>query len=388
MDRCSRSTRAVVIPYKLKEHVVSVSEYAQSAGTAAQSQGPIEPRADTRDGLGRPLRDLRLSVIDQCNFRCAYCMPKEVFGNDYPFLSSSALLSFEQMVKMAKAFTSLGVEKIRITGGEPLLRRNLETLIEKLATLKTTSGKPVEVALTTNGSLLGVRARALRNAGLSRVTVSLDSVDDAIFRRMSGVHFPVTRILDGIDAALAAGLAPVKVNAVIERGVNESQILPIAHRFRGTGVIVRFIEYMDVGGASAWAKSKVLASDEAREIVESAFPLVSTPPRRANDTAVSYKYADGKGEVGFVSSMSSPFCGSCSRVRVSADGQMYNCLFATHGMDLKPWLSDAVCVEEISNAIRVEWHRRMDRYSELRDDKRKSGSGKAYPTVRMSLVGG
>lgn len=342
----------------------------------------------TFDKLGRPLRDLRLSVIDQCNFRCTYCMPRETFGADYPFLASSERMSFEQILKLAKAFTLLGVEKIRITGGEPLLRRGLEALIEQLAKLTTASGKPVELALTTNGSLLAAKARSLRDAGLGRVTVSLDAVEDAVFRRMSDVDMSVARILDGIEAARAVGLEPIKVNSVIERGVNESQILPLVRQFRGTGVAVRFIEYMDVGGAGGWSNTKVMTAREIRGIVESEFPLVPVVVREQSGTAVNYLHADGAGEVGFIASVSQPFCGSCSRARVSADGQLYSCLFATHGTDLRPWLADTATAGQLAERVRSRWTQRDDRYSELRSTQRKPASGKVYPTVRMSLVGG
>ena len=342
----------------------------------------------TFDKLNRPLRDLRLSVIDQCNFRCTYCMPRDIFDADYPFLPSSERLSFEQMIKIAKAFASLGIEKIRITGGEPLLRRGLESLIEQLAKLRTDSGKPMELALTTNGSLLAAKARSLRDAGLSRVTVSLDAVDSAVFRRMSDVDMPVTRILEGIETARTVGLVPIKVNAVIERGVNDSQILPLVRLFKGTGVTVRFIEYMDVGGAHAWSNATVLTACETRNIVESEFPLIPVIAHDQTGTAENYRHADGTGEVGFIASVSEPFCGSCSRARVSADGQLYACLFATHGMSLKPWLAESASVEELAIAVRTRWLQRNDRYSELRSTQRKQRSGNVYRTVRMSLVGG
>ena len=359
-----------------------------SADAAARLRGPVGAVANIVDTLDRPLLDLRLSVIDRCNFRCTYCMPREVFDTDYAFMPSSDRLSFDQMVKIASAFASLGVEKIRITGGEPLLRRGLETLIERLAKLTSANGKPLEIALTTNGSLLAAKARTLRDAGLDRVTVSLDAVDDALFRRMSDVDVPVSRILDGIEAARAAGLSPVKVNAVIERGVNDSQILPLVRQFKGTGVAVRFIEYMDVGGASFWSSAKVLTAQQTRDIVESVFPLVPAAEQNHAGTAINYRHADGTGEIGFIASVSHPFCGSCSRARVSADGQLYTCLFATQGTDLKPWLAEAASVEQLSDTVRSRWIRRDDRYSELRATKRTRASGKAYPTVRMSLVGG
>lgn len=358
---------------------------ADTAFRHSVSAGAVTTTLDT---LNRPLRDLRLSVIDQCNFRCTYCMPRDTFGADYRFLPSSERLSFEQMLKLAKAFVLLGVEKIRITGGEPLLRRGLESLIEQLAKLTTVSGQPMELALTTNGSLLAAKARSLRDAGLGRVTVSLDAVDDAVFRRMSDVDMPVSRILEGIEAARAVGLAPIKVNAVIERGVNDSQILPLVRLFKGTGVTVRFIEYMDVGGAGGWTSAKVITARETRDLVESVFPLVPVVVHEQTATAVNYRHADGAGEVGFIASVSQPFCGSCSRARVSADGQLYSCLFAAQGTDLRPWLTDTASVEQLAAAVRSRWLRRDDRYSELRSTPRRRGSGKAYPTVRMSLVGG
>ncbi|MEX3929314.1 GTP 3',8-cyclase MoaA [Paraburkholderia sp. BR10936] len=340
------------------------------------------------DTFARPLRDLRLSVIDQCNFRCTYCMPSDVFDANYPFLRASERLSFDEMVKIAKAFASLGVEKIRITGGEPLLRRGLESLVERLACLRTVSGSAMEIALTTNGSLLAKRARSLRDAGLNRVTVSLDSLDDAVFRQMSGAREPVQRILEGIEQACAVGLTPVKINAVIERGVNDSQILPLVRHFRHTDVAVRFIEYMDVGGASGWSTANVLTAPEIHAIVESEFALIPLGPQPDATTAVNFRHADGSGEVGFIASISQPFCGTCSRARVSADGHLYTCLFAARGYDLTPWLDESGPVDQLADVLRSRWRERYDRYSELRATRHKPRTGKAYPTVRMSLVGG
>jgi len=358
--------------------------HTESAREAAASM----TLSDCTDQLGRPLRSLRLSVIDQCNFRCTYCMPKEIFTKDYPFLTSASRLSFEQMVFMAKAFVQLGVDKIRLTGGEPLLRKDLEVLVEALAGLSTPNGKPVEISLTTNGSLLAAKARSLKNAGLQRITVSLDSLDDAIFKQMNGVGFSVGKVLAGIEAAVDAGLAPVKVNVVIEKGVNETQVLPIARHFRHSGVTVRFIEFMDVGGAASWAKESVYSSDDARRVIEQAFPLLHVLPGRTNDTARNFRYADGAGEVGFISSVSQPFCGSCTRARVSADGKMFLCLFATDAIDLRPWLHQTCSPEELAQTIRSHWQQRDDRYSELRAEIRTKPDTRRYPTVRMSLVGG
>jgi len=348
----------------------------------------VTHEAECTDLLGRPLKDLRLSVIDQCNFRCTYCMPGDVFTKDYPFLDSSDILSFDQMVLLAESFVMLGVEKIRITGGEPLLRRNLEFFIERLARLKTRDGKDVEISLTTNGALLAKKAADLRNAGLRRVTVSLDSLDENIFGKMNGVGFPVGKVLHGIETAVAVGLEPVKVNMVVERGANDGQVLPIAEYFRNTGVTVRFIEFMDVGGARLWDKQKVVTSDEIRHAIESVHPLLPVEKYQLNDTAVNYEYADGAGKIGFISSVSKPFCGSCTRSRVSADGQLFLCLFATNSVDLKPLLGEVKSSLELASAIRKHWRNRDDQYSSTRSSVYSKTGKKTYPTVRMSLVGG
>ncbi|CAM2173652.1 GTP 3',8-cyclase [Burkholderia latens] len=361
-----------------------------SAAPSAVSTDGASPGSFHRplDTLARPLHDLRLSVIDQCNFRCGYCMPRSSFGPDYAFMPSSERLSFTQLENVARAFVSLGVGKIRLTGGEPLLRRNLEALIERLASLTTIDGKRVELALTTNGSLLAAKARSLRDAGLSRVTVSLDAIDDAVFRRMSDADVPVARVLAGIEAAQAVGLAPLKVNAVIERGKNDDQILPLVRHFRHSGVAVRFIEYMDVGGASAWASNKVLSAAQMRDRIERSYPLVLIDEPGHDATAIRCRHIDGAGEVGFIASVSHPFCGTCSRARVSADGRLYTCLFATQGTDLRPWLDEGASIDRLADAVRAQWALRDDRYSERRAARAARPSGKTYPTVRMSLVGG
>lgn len=342
--------------------------------------------APVLDRAARPLRDLRLSVIDQCNLRCTYCMPRETFGPGYPFLRADQRLSFDQMVRLAGAFAELGVGKIRLTGGEPLLRKGLETLIERLARLTTRDGQPMEIALTTNGVLLADKARTLRDAGLTRVTVSLDALDDAVFRRMADTDAPVARVLEGIAAASAAGLAPVKVNAVIERGVNDDQILPLVRFFKGSGVTLRFIEFMDVGGAFAWASDKVVSAREVQARVESTYPLRRAGAGREGATAFNYEHADGGGRLGFIASVSQPFCGDCSRARVSSDGRLYTCLFATEGLDLKPWLQPGADAATLRDVVRQRWQQRQDRYSELRSAK--AEGKRTYPVVRMSLVGG
>ncbi len=357
-----------------------------SAQSAPWQPDPAEPCVDM---LGRPLTDLRISVIDQCNFRCTYCMPAGLYPSDYPFLPSSARLSFAQIETMARAFVRLGVDKIRITGGEPLLRKNLERLIERLARLATPDGRAVRIALTTNGSLLAAKARSLKDAGLDRVTVSLDSLDNGIFQRMNGVDFPVEKVLQGIATAQAVGLHPVKVNMVVQKGVNDSQILPLARHFRHTGVVLRLIEFMDVGGIGAWSRTHVVTSDAARALIDAEFPLVGLGEGKPilHETASRYRYRDGGGEVGFISSVSQPFCGDCSRVRVSSDGQMFLCLFARDGIDLRPHLGTAQALETV---LRRHWRGRGDRYSEVRGAlalARAGGPGQAV-CHRAHVAGG
>jgi cyclic pyranopterin phosphate synthase len=330
---------------------------------------------------------LRLSVIDQCNFRCPYCMPKESYGPDFPFMPSSERLSFDELARLARTFVELGVEKLRITGGEPLLRKDLPRLIETLAAMRTLDGRPLDIALTTNGSLLAARAQSLKDAGLSRITVSLDSLDDKLAGRMNGVDFPVARVLEGIAAAQRVGLAPVKVNTVIERGVNDSQILPLVHHFRDSGVQLRFIEYMDVGGASRWSAGQVLGADAMRAIVQQHYPLEQDGAARGHGTADIWRHADGAGSIGFISSMSHPFCGDCVRARVAADGKLYLCLFSQQGADLRPWLGEGQ-EAQLASRVRALWEARSDRYSELRGAVPAAGRTHAHKVVRMSLVGG
>ncbi|MGT2432408.1 GTP 3',8-cyclase MoaA [Cupriavidus basilensis] len=315
-------------------------------------------------------------------------MPKEIYTKDYPFLKAGSRLSFQQMVSIAKGFISLGVEKVRLTGGEPLLRKDIEKLVEALARLATPDGRPVEIVLTTNGTPpCGEGAGIKGCAGLAGVTVSLDSLDDAVFRHMNDVGFPVGKVLDGIEAARNAGIDTVKVNTVIEKGVNDSQILPLAKYFRHGGVTPRFIEFMDVGGAESWSMQRVLRSEDVRDRIAQAYPWFL-----ARDFAAAIRlallYADGGGEVGFISSVSKPFCGDCTRARVSADGRMFLCLFAERGVDLRQWLTESTSPEALRDAIRSRWERRDDRYSELRTERLARNGKKSYPTVRMSLVGG
>jgi GTP 3',8-cyclase len=330
------------------------------------------------DTLGRPVRDLRISVTDRCNFRCIYCMPKEVFGRDYPFLPRAELLTFEEIERVARVFAGLGVEKIRITGGEPLVRRDLETLVGLLARLE-----GLDLTLTTNGSLLAGKAAALEKAGLKRITVSLDSLDDGVFRAMNDVDFPVTRVLEGIDAALAAGLAPVKVNVVVKRGLNEESVLPMARHFRGTGVVLRFIEFMDVGHSNGWRLDDVVPSAEIVAAIDAELPLEPVEPAYRGEVANRWRYRDGSGEIGVISSVTQPFCGDCTRARLSADGRVYTCLFAVKGHDLRALLRDGASDEELTAAIADIWRARTDRYSELR-----SAATADLQKVEMSYIGG
>ena len=331
------------------------------------------------DALNRPLRDLRISVTDRCNFRCTYCMPKEVFGRDYQFLPQSQVLSFEEIARLARIAIGLGVEKIRLTGGEPLVRREIERLIAMLHSLDGLR----DLTLTTNGSLLARKAIALRQAGLGRVTVSLDSLDDETFRAMNDVDFPVARVLAGIEAAATAGLAPIKINMVVKRGINESSIVPMARHFRGSGHILRFIEYMDVGSTNGWRLDDVVSAAEIVSRIDAELPLVPVDANYPGEVARRWRYRDGGGEIGVISSVSQPFCGDCSRARLSADGQLYTCLFGARGHDLRTPLREGRSDEEIESILRGIWVRRSDRYSELR-----TLATAPRAKVEMSRIGG
>ena len=330
------------------------------------------------DRLGRPLRDLRISVTDRCNFRCVYCMPKEVFGRDYQFLEREALLTFEEIDRLARVFVRLGVEKVRLTGGEPLVRRNIEVLIDKLAAI---SG--LDIALTTNGSMLPHKAQALSAAGLERVTVSLDSLDDDVFKAMNDVDFPAARVLEGIDAAARAGLTPVKVNMVVKRGLNDHSILDMARHFHDTGHILRFIEYMDVGTTNGWRMDDVVTSAEIVSRINDALPLEPIEANYKGEVAARWRYRDGGGEIGVISSVTGAFCGTCTRARISAEGSLYTCLFALKGFDLRALLRSDDSDDDIAGAISSVWGKRSDRYSELR-----SSQTKDLPRVEMSYIGG
>ena len=327
---------------------------------------PSGPSGLLSDTLGRPLRDLRISVTDRCNFRCSYCMPKEVFDKDYVFLPQSSLLSFEEITRLARIFVAHGVEKFRLTGGEPLLRKHLEVLIEMLARLQTPEGQPLDMTLTTNASVLAKKAQSLKDAGLQRVTVSLDSMDDAIFRRMNGVDFPVADVLKGIETSQKVGLWPIKVNMVVKRGVNDTEILPMARYFRHSGAVLRFIEYMDVGATNGWRMSEVLPSAQVIERINAEFPLTAINPNYIGETAERWRYADGAGEIGVISSVTQAFCKDCTRARLSTEGKLFLCLFASQGHDLRALLRGGSADDQIAAAVGHIWQARTDRYSELR----------------------
>lgn len=373
-------TETVIPLFDLRDHRYR-SMTPAIPGTLAEPTGLV---ADTR---GRPLHDLRISVTDRCNFRCVYCMPKEVFDKDYTFLPHGELLSFEEIERTARLFVAHGVEKVRLTGGEPLLRKNIEKLVEMLARIETLSGKPLDLTLTTNASLLARKARSLRDAGLSRVTVSLDAIDDTTFRKMNDVDFAVRDVLDGIETAQAVGLAPLKVNMVVKRGTNDAEIVPMARQFRGTGIVVRFIEFMDVGASNHWRMDEVLPSDEVVQRIGAEFPLEAIPANYTGETAQRWRYQDGAGEIGTISSVTRAFCGDCSRIRLSTEGRLYLCLFATEGYDLRALLRGGHSNLEISNAIAAVWRARTDNYSEQRGNPAVRAA-RAERKIEMSYIGG
>ena len=372
-----------VIPLTDQRHAASLP--------SAPVQPPSGLLTDTR---GRPLRDLRISVTDRCNFRCSYCMPKDVFGKDYPYLPHSALLSFEEITRLAQQFLAHGVRKIRLTGGEPLLRKNIEALIAQLAQLRTVDGTPPELTLTTNGALLARKAHALKEAGLTRVTVSLDALDDAVFRRMNDVDFPVADVLAGIAAAQEANLGCIKVNMVVKRGTNDQEIVPMAQHFRGTGIALRFIEYMDVGATNGWRMDEVLPSAQVIARLQEQLPLVPLEPSAPGETAQRWGWANASGqhdatlgEIGLISSVTQAFCHECNRARLSTEGRMYLCLFAGQGYDLRALLRGSASDEALASAIAAIWQGRADRYSELRASL-PHGADSAAQRIEMSYIGG
>jgi cyclic pyranopterin phosphate synthase len=330
------------------------------------------------DALNRPLRDLRISVTDRCNFRCVYCMPKEVFGPNYQFLPRAQILTFEEIARLVRIFVEHGVRKIRLTGGEPLVRRDLHLLVAMIADIP-----DLDLTLTTNGSLLARQAPLLKDAGLKRVTVSLDSLDNKIFKAMNDVDFPVEKVLEGMDAAAKVGLGPIKVNMVVKRGINESSILPMARFFREKGYILRFIEYMDVGHTNGWRMNEVVSANEIIKTLHAEMPLKPLDPNYQGEVAGRWQYKDGSGEIGVVASVTQPFCRDCNRARLSAEGDLYTCLFAVKGFNLRNLIRGGATDDEISQAIVSLWNKRSDRYSELRSENTIS-----LPKVEMSHIGG
>jgi len=369
----------------MTERVIPLADHRYAAALPRVPQHAAAPNGLLADALGRPLRDLRISVTDRCNFRCGYCMPKEVFDKHYNFLPHSSLLTFEEITRTARLFAAHGVRKLRLTGGEPLLRKNVERLIEMLAQLRTPDGEPLELTLTTNASLLERKAQSLKDAGLNRITVSLDALDDAVFRRMNDADFPVRDVLAGIDAAQRAGLGPLKINMVVQRGTNDDQILPMARHFKGSGATLRFIEYMDVGATNGWRMDDVLPSSEVVARIGRELPLVRRPSEVAGETAERWRYADGTGEIGVISSVTKAFCGECNRARLSTEGKLFLCLFAHRGHDLRGLLRGGYSDEQILGAIGLIWQARDDRYSELRASAPAAASERR---VEMHYIGG
>ena len=375
-----------MLSYRMAEKIIMLNDLRSPALSVPAT--PEHPTGQLADALARPLHDLRISVTDRCNFRCVYCMPKEVFGKDYPYLPHGDLLSFEEITRVARIFIAHGVEKIRLTGGEPLLRKNLEHLVAMLRALPTVSGRPLDLTLTTNGSILARKAQALKDAGLDRVTVSLDALDDAVFKRMNDVDFAVADVLAGIEAAHAVGLGPIKVNMVVKRGSNDDQIVPMARHFKGSPVILRFIEYMDVGASNGWNMDEVVPSIEVVRRIGAELPLAPLNANYTGETAARWRYLDGGGEIGVISSVTGAFCKDCSRMRLSTEGKLYTCLFATRGHDLRALLRAGHSDQEISSAVAQVWRARGDRYSELRTGSTEGLAQGPRKKVEMSYIGG
>jgi len=360
----------------MKKTVIALKDSRGALAIPAAGPRASDALADT---LGRGLRDLRISVTDRCNFRCRYCMPREVFDAGYSFLPHGEILTFEEIVRLARVFASLGTQKIRLTGGEPLLRKDIARLVAMLREAL----PAVDLTLTTNGSALRAQARALRDAGLDRVTVSLDSLDDATFRAMNDADFPVAKVLEGIDAAAEAGLGPIKVNMVVKRGVNDHQVVDMARHFRGSPHIVRYIEFMDVGSTNGWRMDDVVPSAEIVRQISSQFPLAPAQANYSGEVAERWRYLDGSGEIGVISSVTQAFCSSCTRARLSTDGHVYTCLFAQRGYDLKTPLRAGADDESLRDAVAAIWQRRGDRYSEIR-----TAATAGARKVEMSFIGG
>jgi cyclic pyranopterin phosphate synthase len=371
----------------MSKKVIPVADLRYQKAVPAIPEQLESPTGFVADKLARPLQDLRISVTDRCNFRCVYCMPSEIFDKDYAFLPHSSLLTFEEIARIAGIFVAHGVRKIRLTGGEPLLRKNIERLIEMLASLRTPDGEQLDLTLTTNGSLLARKAQSLKDAGLNRVTVSLDSLDDATFKRMNDVDFPVSEVLHGIEEAHNVGLGPIKVNMVVKGGMNDQEIVPMALYFKDTPFILRFIEYMDVGASNGWKMDEVIPSAEVVRRIHEVLPLAQIDPNYTGETAERWRYVDGSGEIGVISSVTQAFCKDCTRARLSTEGKLYTCLFATGGYDLRALLRGGNSNEEISSAVAHLWRSRADRYSEIRTANTQ-GEKASTNKVEMSYIGG
>ncbi len=367
----------------MTERIIPIADARYQAPVPHVPESPSPPVGHLSDARGRRLHDLRISVTDRCNFRCTYCMPKAVFDKDYRFLPQASLLSFEEITRLVRIFIGHGVEKIRLTGGEPLLRKDLHQLIAMLAQLRTAAGEPLDLTLTTNGSILPRKAQALRDAGLQRITVSLDALDDRAFRAMNDVDFPVSDVLAGIEAADRAGLSPLKINMVVKRGVNDHEIVPMVRHFRGSGHIVRFIEFMDVGASNGWRLDDVVPSAEVVRRIAEVFPLEPIDPNYPGEVAERWRLADGTAEIGVISSVTQPFCAGCTRARLSTEGKLYTCLFASSGHDFRALLRAGHSDAQIGGALAALWRERDDRYSEIR-----SANTTDLRRIEMSYIGG
>ena len=374
-------------PNSMSKKIIPIIDYRHSKAAPVIPAVIEEPNGLIGDAFGRPLQDLRISLTDRCNFRCVYCMPIESFGKDHVFMPRASMMTFEEITRIAQIFVNHGVQKIRLTGGEPLLRKHVENLIEMLAKLKTYDGSDLDLTLTTNGALLGKKAQSLKDAGLNRVTVSLDSLDDATFKRMNGVDFPVSDVLRSLDIAHSVGLGPIKVNMVVKSGMNDQEIVPMARYFKDSPFILRFIEYMDVGTSNQWEMGEVIPSAEVVRRISAHMPLEEIEPNYTGETAERWRYQDGGGEIGVISSITKTFCHECVRARLSTEGKLYTCLFAESGHDLRALMQNGKTDQEISTALAHLWRLRADRYSELRsaNTKSKIQTGKK---IEMSYIGG
>ena len=371
----------------MSKKIINIANISQQGPAPVLSSVLETPTGTLLDMRNRPLQDLRISLTDRCNFRCVYCMPRSIFDKDHTFLPRASLLSFEEIIRITKIFVAHGVTKIRLTGGEPLLRKHIEKLIEQLAQIKTNDGQDLDLTLTTNGALLAKKSQSLKDAGLTRLTVSLDSLDDATFKRMNDADFPVSDVLEGLEVAHKVGLNSIKINMVVKGGLNDQEILPMARYFKDTPFILRFIEYMDVGASNGWRMQDVVPSSEVVKRISAEMPLVQIPPKNASDTAERWRYKEGNGEIGLISSVTKAFCHSCVRARISTEGVLYNCLFSSSGYDLRTLLRGEKTDQEISTAIAHLWRDRDDHYSELRSEQTEDllpGTRK----IEMSYIGG